>query len=75
MKRKLETRKSKCENRNSKMETEDSKLEVLPSPVGLSISHIFGWTRRPEIQNQPSPKGRGWTATALLPAGAGRVRG
>ena len=46
-----------------------------PSPLGLSVSYIFNWTPGREVNQWPSPLGRGWTTTAFSPAVAGRVRG
>ena len=49
------------------------KLEALSQ--GLVVTHIFGRTPGVELNQQPSPLGRGCPAPALSPAGAGRARG
>jgi hypothetical protein len=51
-----------------------SKRQPLPF-WGQRVSHVFGGTRGLEVNEQPSPSGRGCPAPALSPAGAGRVRG
>ena len=51
------------------------KIGKPPSPLGLSITHIFGWTRGPGVKPIPLPRGEGGPLPAFSPAGAGRVRG
>ena len=57
----------------SVMSETERRLET-PSPVPPRLKNVGGGPP-PWGRGQPSPLGRGWTATALSPAVAGRVRG